>query len=41
MSHADEDYAIVGVLFTVVFTGEQNQLAPIKSKNLTSAFVVS
>ena len=39
MSHADKDYSIIVTLFTMVMTGEQNQLMPIKSKILTSAFI--
>ena len=40
MTHTDKDYSIVVALFTMVLTGEQNQLTLIKSKILTSAFIV-
>ena len=40
MPHADEDYSTVVAFFAMVLTGEQNQLMLIKSKILTSAFIV-
>ena len=41
MTPTDKDYSIIVALFTVVLTGEQNQLTLIKSKILISAFIVS
>ena len=41
MTHADKDYSIIIALFTVILTGEQNQLMLIKSKILTSDFIAS
>ena len=40
MPHADKDYSIVVMFFTMVLMGEQNQLTLIKSKILTSALTV-
>ena len=41
MTHTDKDYSIIVTLFIVDLTGEQNLLALIRSKILTSASIAT